>query len=180
VGKLGGICRRGFLPVKRFSDVILRYYGPIRNDSVGLKMRKYKDLGRLLSDDNGMLDKARFTDLLADDLNRACCSIYGETIDEVLVLLAELKIQPESIQHSSGLFQQNIEFVMVGEIINNQYPALTYRVDTGTFQFYGRCSTIPQICGVDLYLDKSYTEKVGDCVRQKFILPVNKLFKAVR
>ncbi len=143
-------------------------------------MRKYKNLKLLVKHYDGILNKSKFSDLLAADLKQACCKIFGETIDEELILLAELRIQENSLSHSSGLFQQNIEFVVTGKIINDQFPALTYRVDTGTFQFFGRCSTIPQVCGVDLYLDKSYTEKVGDCVKQKLSVPVNHLFKSVK
>jgi len=143
-------------------------------------MRKYQNLELLLKNFNGELNKTVFAELLMQDLKQSHCQIFGETIDEELVLLADLKTQANSVCVKSGLLQQSIEFVLVGEIINNQYPALTYRVDTGTFQFYGRCSTIPQICGVDLYLDKSYTEKVGDGVKQKLTVPINPLFKAVK
>ena len=143
-------------------------------------MRKYQNLAQLLKGYHGIVDKAVFADLLANDLEKAHCQIFGATIDDELILLAELKFLEDSLSYSSALFQQNIEFTVIGNIISAQYPALTYRVDTGTFQFFGRCSTIPQICGVDLYLDKSYTEKTGDHVRQKFTLPVNKLFKSIK
>jgi len=106
--------------------------------------------------------------------------IFGETIDEQAVLLAELKIQADSLHLYSGLFQQRIEFIVEGKIVNDQYPALTYTVNGATFRFFGRCSSIPQVCGVDLYLDKSYTGKAGDCVKQEFTIPVNKLFKSLK
>ena len=143
-------------------------------------MRKYKNLEQLLKAYDSMISKQQFAILLAEDLKQACCQVFGETIDEELVLLAELKTEKDSISCSSGLFQQYIEFFVVGKITSNQYPAIKYRVDTGTFQFFGRCSTIPQVCGVDLYLDKSYTEKVGDTVRQKLSVPVNQLYKSVK
>jgi hypothetical protein len=143
-------------------------------------MRKYQGIEGLLNDFNGDLNKNSFAALIMDDLLQANCNIFGETIDDELVLLAELKFQQDSLVQSFGIFNQTIEFVVTGKIINNKYPALTYRVDMGTFQFYGRCSTIAQICGVDLYLDKSYTEKVGDSVSQKFSISVNPLFKTVK
>ncbi|KAF3978608.1 MAG: hypothetical protein HFP77_00995 [Methylococcales symbiont of Iophon sp. n. MRB-2018] len=143
-------------------------------------MRKYQNLEGLLKGINIPLDKQSFADLLADDLKQAHCQIFGETIDEELVLLAELKTQDNSISYSSGIFRQSIAFVVAGHIISNEYPAITYRVDTGTFQFYGRCSTIPQVCGVDLYLDKSYTQTIGDYVKQKFTIPVNQLYRSVQ
>jgi len=143
-------------------------------------MRKYKNLGLLVKHNNGVNNKTELTDLLMDDLKEASCSIFGETVDEQAVFLAELKIKMDSLNLYHGMFHQHIEFVVEGAIINEQYPALTYTVKGDTLLFFGRCSTIPQICGVDLYLDKSYTEKKGDYVKQKFTIPVNKLFKLVK
>ena len=143
-------------------------------------MRKYQNLELLVKLYNGVVNKTVFGDLLIDDLKKSCCLIFGETVDEQPVLLAELKIQADSLYLDSRMFHQRIEFVVEGEIVNDQYPPLTYSVNGGTFRFYGRCSTIPQICGVDLYLDKSYTEKVGDHVKQKFTIPVYKLFRSLK
>ncbi len=143
-------------------------------------MRKYKNLDLLVKQHNEVVNKTLFSHLLMDDLKQSYCFIFGETIDEESVLLAELKIQKDSLSLTNGLFQQWIEFVVEGEIVNDQYPPLTYRVNGNKAHFYGRCSTIAQICGVDLYLDKSYTEKVGDCVKQKFTIPVYKLFRSLK
>ena len=143
-------------------------------------MREYQNLELLVKRHNGAVNKTVFGDLLINDLKHSCCLIFGETVDEQPVLLAELKIQADSFYLDSGMFHQRIEFEVEGEIVNDQYPPLTYSVNGDTFRFYGRCSTIPQICGVDLYLDKSYTEKVGDRVKQKFTIPVYKLFRSLK
>ena len=142
-------------------------------------MRKYQNLNLLVKHSNGVENKTGFADLLVDDLKQSSCLIFGETTDEQPILLAELKTQVDSIKLYSGLFNLRIEFVVEGEIVNDQYPALTYSVKGTTFRFFGRCSTIPQVCGVDLYLDKSYTGKVGDYVKQKFTIPVNKLYRSL-
>lgn len=143
-------------------------------------MRRYQHLDPLVKQNNGVENKTEFTDLLIDlDSKQSSCLIFGETVDEQLVLLAELKIQEGSLNLLNGLFQQRIEFVVEGGIINDQYPALTYRVSGAISQFHGRCSTIPQICGVDLYSDKSYTGKKGGHVKQKFTIPVNKLYRSL-
>jgi len=143
-------------------------------------MRKYQNLNLLIKHNSGVENKTRLADLLVDDLKQSSCLIFGETSDEQSILLAELIAQKDSIKVCSGLFHLHIEFVVEGKIINDQYPALTYTVNGATFRFYGRCSTIPQVCGVDLYLDKSYTGKMGDSVKQKFTIPINKLFKALK
>ncbi len=142
-------------------------------------MRKYQHISRLVSND-GVGNKTEFSDLIMDDLKQSSCMIYGENADEELVLLAELKTQIDTIKLNSGLFQQSIEFVVEGKITNDQYPAITYSVHGTTFRFYGRCSTIPQVCGVDLYLDKNYTGKSGDYVKQKLTIPVSKLYRSVK
>ena len=149
-------------------------------NTIGTLMRKYQNLEQLVKCHNGIVNKTEFANLLVDDLKQSCCLIFGKTADEQPVLLAELKTQVDSIKFYSGMFSQRIEFVVEGEIANDQYPPLTYSVNAGISRFYGRCSTIPQICGVDLYLDKSYTEKVGDRVKQKFTIPVYKLFKSLK
>jgi len=142
-------------------------------------MRKYQNLNLLVKHNNGVENKTGFADLLVDDLKQSSCLIFGETTDEQPILLAELKTQVDSIKLYSGLFHLRIEFVVEGEIVNDQYPALTYSVNGTAFRFFGRCSTIPQVCGVDLYLDKSYTGKVGDYVKQKFTIPVNQLYRSL-
>jgi hypothetical protein len=143
-------------------------------------MRKYQNLELLLKSHDGDVNKTVFADLLLDDLKQSCCSVFGETVDEQAILLAELTIQADSLHLNSGMFHHRIEFVVEGEIVNDQYPPLSYSVNGSSFRFYGRCSTIPQICGVDLYLDKSYTEKAGDYVKQKFTIPVYKIFKSLK
>ncbi len=143
-------------------------------------MRKYQHLDRLIKHNSGVGNKTEFAELVMADLKQSNCFIYGETKDEGRVQLAELKTQLETIKFYNGLFQQHIEFSVEGKIINDQYPAITYQVKGAILLFYGRCSTIPQVCGVDLYLDKSYTGKVGDCVKQKLTIPVSKLYRLVK
>lgn len=142
-------------------------------------MRKYQHINQLVQKINSVKNKTEFTDLIMEDLKDSSCMIYAETIDEEPILLAELITQPNTIELYSGLFQQRIDFIVEGKIINDQYPAIKYCVKGTTIQFSGRCSTIPQVCGVDLYLDKSYTGRVGDDVKQKFSIPVSKLYKSI-
>ncbi len=115
--------------------------------------------------------------LLLKDLENCLCSIFGKTKNEVPVLLAELKIVPQSLYYE--MFDQRIDFEVSGEIINHQYVPLTYVVQGKRYGFHGRCSTIPKICGVDLYLSKSYTERTGDKVRQKFSISVKNLVRTL-
>ncbi len=111
------------------------------------------------------------------DLENCLCSIFGKTKDEVPVLLAELKIVPQSLYYE--IFDQRIDFEVSGKIINHQYVPLTHVVQGEKYDFHGRCSTIPKVCGVDLYLSKSYTEQTGHKVRQKFSISVKNLVRTL-
>ncbi|MCK5189718.1 MAG: hypothetical protein KAR12_06650 [Methylococcales bacterium] len=140
-------------------------------------MRQEQGLNGLIQSYSGRLTAKNLADLLLEDLEHCHCLIFGRTEDEVAVELAELKIIPGSLYYE--MFDQRIEFTVAGEIENNQFVPLTYKVQGNKFGFYGRCSTIPRVCGVDLYLNQSYTQKVGDMVRQNFSVSVKKLFKTL-
>ncbi len=142
-------------------------------------MRKYQHLHTLIQHHNGIADKTELASLLMHDLESSICQIYAETLDEEPVLLAELKTQPETLTFYKGILNPRIEWIVTGEIIEDQYPAIKYQVNGAIMRFYGRCSTIPQVCGVDLYLDKSYTGNLGDRVKQPLTIPVGKLYRSI-
>lgn len=141
-------------------------------------MRQEKGLNALIQQQAGHLSARVLSKLLLEDLEQCCCQIFGKTADDQPVLLAELKIVSDSLSYE--MFDQRIEFIVAGKVINNQYVPLTYQVLGEKYSFYGRCSVIPKVCGVDLYLSKTYTEKIGDSVRQKFYVSVKKLLKEAR
>jgi len=138
-------------------------------------MRQEQGLQALTQQLRGQVSAKKLSKLVLEDLEQCCCSILGKNADDEPVLLAELILVPESLTYE--LFDQRIELVVVGDIINNQYVPLTYLVQGKKYSFYGRCSVIPKVCGVDLYLSKTYTEVLGDSVRQRFFISVKKLIK---
>jgi hypothetical protein len=140
-------------------------------------MRQEQGLDVLIQNHSGRLTIRALSELLLKDLEKSCCSIFGKTKDEDIVLLAELKIVPQSLYYE--MFDQRIDFTVKGEISNHQYVPLTYHVKGDKYGFYGRCSTIPKVCGVDLYLSKSYTENSDGLVRQNFSVFVKKLIKTM-
>lgn len=140
-------------------------------------MRQEQGLDTLIQHQAGLLSAKVLSGLLLDDLQACCCRIYGATPDEVPVLLAELSIIPESLYYDT--FAQQIDFAVSGDILNDQYVPLTYKVQGLIYSFHGRCSVIPKVCGIDLYLNKSYTGKQGDHVRQNFSISVKKLLKTI-
>ncbi len=140
-------------------------------------MRQDQGLDKLINQQNGKISAKVLSELLMDDLAACSCKIFGKTVDEAPVLLAELTIIPDSLYYE--MFDHRIDFSVAGQIENDQYVPLTYRVEGKKYSFYGRCSTIPKVCGVDLYLNKSYTEKAGDYARQNFSISIKKLLKSL-
>ncbi len=140
-------------------------------------MRQEQGLNTLKKGHTGRITTTILSELLLIDLENCLCSIFGKTKEEIPVLLAELKIVPQSLYYE--MFDQRIDFEVSGKIINHQYVPLTYVVQSDKYSFNGRCSTIPKVCGVDLYLSKSYTELTRDMVQQKFSLSVKKLVKTL-
>lgn len=140
-------------------------------------MRQEQGLKTLTQSYSGNLKATALSRLLLEDLKNCSCSIFGKTKEDVPVLLAELKIVPQSLSYE--MLDQRIDFVVTGKILSHQYVPLTYVVQGEKYSFHGRCSTIPKVCGVDLYLSKSYIECAGNSVRQKFSVSVKKLLKTL-
>ncbi len=140
-------------------------------------MRQEQGLDSLTEKQRGQVTAKILSKLLLDDLEQCRCKIFGKTANEEPVLLAELKIVSDSLFYE--MFDQRIEFVVVGNIIDDQYIPLTYQVEGDKYSFHGRCSVIPKVCGVDLYLSKTYTEKAGSSVRQRFFVSVKQLLKMI-
>ena len=141
-------------------------------------MRQEQGIEALVSDYDGQLTVKALSELLLEDLKSCSCLISGKAENEQAVLLAELNIISDSLFYD--MFDQRIEFTVAGEILSDQFVPLTYRVQGDTYSFHGRCSTIPQVCGVDLYLSASYTGKKTDSVHQNFSVSVKKLFKTYK
>ncbi len=140
-------------------------------------MRKEQGLKKLVENYTGNITTEILASLLMDDLKSAECFIFGQTRDDELILLTELNIIPDSLFYEQ--FDKRIEFTVAGEILNDQYVPLTYSVRGDKFKFSGRCSMIPRVCGVDLYLSSSYTRCAGDIVRQNFSVAVKRLVKTL-
>jgi len=140
-------------------------------------MRQEQGLELLTQNQRGQVSAKILSKLLLEDLEQCYCRIFGKNAADEAVLLAELKLLPETLTYE--MFDQRIELVVVGDIVNNQYVPLTYQVQGKEYSFHGRCSVIPKVCGVDLYLSKTYTEVLGDRVRQRFFVSVKKLLKSL-
>lgn len=140
------------------------------------RMRQEQGLDILTYHQKRNTSAKKLSQLLLTDLKSCYCEIFGKTDGDLPILLAKLDLIPDSLYYE--MFDQRIDFTVTG-IISNQSVPLTYKVHGEKYSFHGRCSTILKVCGVDLYLSKSYTEKLGDNARQPFSISVKKLLKII-
>lgn len=138
-------------------------------------MRQILGLEKLAAQQPGRLNAQKLAELLLADLRQCRCTIYGCIGDDDKVLLAELDLLPDSLEYE--MFDQRIDLTVAGPILRADCVPLTYRLQGGQFAISGRCSMIARVCGVDLYLQRSYTGVVGDIARQKFAIPVKPLLQ---
>jgi hypothetical protein len=105
---------------------------------------------------------------LLNELQVCEASIYGQAATGDNVILAQLGLQEDGLNYDA--FDQRIDLTLTGLIVRSDCVPLTYRVQGRAFGFTGRCSMLAQVCGVDLYLNASYTGMVGDKVHQRFAI----------
>ena len=121
------------------------------------------------------LSAAKLAEILLSDLQHCYCEIYGCIGEDDKIPLAKLGLLPESLQYE--MFDQRIDLCVAGPILRADALPLTYRLQGRVFAITGRCSMISRVCGVDLYLQASYTGVVDDIARQKFSIAVPPLLK---
>ena len=138
-------------------------------------MKRFSGLDTLCATHRGLLNPKGLAALLMDDLRDCQCYIYGCIGDDEQILLSTLSLLPETVLYE--MFDQRIDFTVAGPILRNDCVPLTYRLQGSVFAITGRCSMIARVCGVDLYLQKSYTGQIGDIARQKFSLDIKVLLK---
>lgn len=115
---------------------------------------------------------------LLTDLQDCHLFIYGNPDGTGSVQLAGLKLLPESLNYDS--FDQRIDFTLQGKINRNDCVPLTYRLQGQQFSITGRCSMIGRVCGVDLYLSKTYSGLIGESVQQRISLPLKPLLDQLK
>ena len=141
-------------------------------------MRQFHGLDKFRLSHNGILKPQNLAEQLLNDLQHCQCQIYGCIGDDDKILLATLGLLPDSLDYDA--FDQRIDFIVAGPILRNDCVPLIYRLQGKDFAISGRCSMIARVCGVDLYLQASYTGIVGDIARQKFSVAIKPLLKLIK
>lgn len=138
-------------------------------------MKKFHGLDKLCQLHQGWLKPQDLAGLLLDDLQHCQCQIYGCIAEDGKIILATLNLLPDDLRYE--IFDQRIDLIVAGPILRNDCVPLTYRLQGKEFGISGRCSVIGKVCGVDLYLQRSYTCVIGDIARQKFSIDIKSLLK---
>lgn len=141
-------------------------------------MKRFHGLAQLGQRLEGKSNGHFLAELLMQDLQQAQCRIFGSIAAGDQILLATLSLLTDSVNYDS--FDQRLDFTVAGPILRNDCVPLTYRLQGGAFGISGRCSMIARVCGVDLYLQRSYTGIVGDMARQKFSIAIKPLLQQIK
>lgn len=137
-------------------------------------MKRIQGLENLCREMGSPLSVTLLAELLIKDLRHCHCSIYGVDNEDRPILLADLRLVPESLIYEP--FDKRIDLHVEGQILK-ELPPLTYALEGECIAITGRCSMIGKVCGVDLYLHKSYTGLNDDKARQRFSIPIAALLK---
>ena len=138
-------------------------------------MRQIFGLEKIVQQYPHRLSAAKLAEMLQEDLQHCHCAIYGSPAQDATVLLAQLSVLPDSINYDS--YDQRLDLIVAGAIRRADCPPLTYILQGRLLSVSGRCSMIAKVCGVDLYLQRSYSGVVGDITRQKFAFDIKQLLK---
>ena len=141
-------------------------------------MRRFHGLDKFPQRHTGIVKIQDFANWLLNDLQNCQCHIYGCIADDDKILLSTLQLLPDTLNYDA--FDQRIDFIVAGLITRNDCVPLTYRMQGRDFAITGRCSMIARVCGVDLYLQASYTGTIGDVARQKFSIAIKPLLKLIK
>ena len=141
-------------------------------------MKQYHGLEHWLVQHNAHSERMSLATWLLDDLQTCHCDIYSHQGEDDQILLARLSVLQSSLEYEA--FDQRIDFVVMGPILRNDCVPLTYRLQGKVFAISGRCSILGKICGVDLYLQSTYSNQVGDIARHKFAIPIKSLLQTLK
>lgn len=141
-------------------------------------MKQIHGLDTLIAGHQRVLTERHLARWLINDLQHCRCDIYGSLNGDDNILLARLDLLEDSLRYDD--FDQRIDLIVSGPIVRNDCAPLTYRLHGHDFAISGRCSMIGKVCGVDLYLQASYTGVIGDIARHHFAIAVKPLLKIIK
>ncbi len=140
-------------------------------------MREIQGVVELVNDNCQRLSYQILAEQLLEDMQNSHFFVYGKQQD-VPVVLADLSLAEDSLVYDA--WDKRLDLMFSGVIQRDDCAPLTYRVQGQCLTVSGRCSVIPKVCGVDLYLSHSYSGRKGDRVYQKFAIKLADVMKVYR
>lgn len=139
-------------------------------------MRQLTGLTHFFDKYTGTIKAGQVAEFMQEQFAGSDLIVYAEPLSEQKTILAKLSFAAEMVNYDS--YAQRLEFVFIGTVIDEQIP-LTYIISGLNLTFFGRCSVLPKVCGVDLYFS-NYKRSKNFCVRQKITISIKDLVKELK
>ena len=139
-------------------------------------MRQLTGLGDFFIHHSGGIKAEQVAEFIQKQFNGSDLVVYAEPLSEQKTVLAILAFNPEMSAYDA--YAQRLEMIFMGEVTNESIP-LSYTIHGLDLSFYGRCSVLSKVCGVDLYFS-NYKRSQGAAVRQKITLSIKELVKELK
>jgi len=140
-------------------------------------MREIQGVAELVNDNRQRLSYQKLAERLLEDMQHSHFLIFGKQNDNTVVL-ADLPLAEDALVYDA--WDKRLDLMFNGVIQRDDCVPLTYRLQGQSLSVSGRCSMIPKVCGVDLYLSHSYSGREGDRVYQKFAIKLVDVMKLYR
>ena len=140
-------------------------------------MKEIQGVEELVNDNRQRLSYQILAERLLEDMRHSHFLIFGRQHD-ITVVLADLPLAADALVYDA--WDKRLDLMFSGVIQRDDCVPLTYRLQGQSLSVSGRCSMIPKVCGVDLYLSHSYSGREGDRVYQKFAIKLVDVMKLYR
>lgn len=139
-------------------------------------MRQLTGLESFFTQHQGSVTAEQVAQFMQEQFNHCQLVVYAEPLSEQKTVLARLDINKEMISYDA--YAQRLEFVFIGTVDSEEIP-LTYTINGAMLNYFGRCSVLSKVCGVDLYFS-NYKRIAGSSVRQKITISIRDLVRQLK
>ncbi len=139
-------------------------------------MRQLTGLEHFFTHHSGTIKAEPVAEFMQKQFNGSHLVVYAEPLSEQKTVIATLALNSE--MNAYDAYAQRLEMIFMGEVTNESIP-LTYTINGLDLSFYGRCSVLSKVCGVDLYFS-NYKRVEGSVARQKITISIKELVKELK
>jgi len=139
-------------------------------------MRQLTGLESFFINHSGSIKAEQVARFIQEQFSSCQLVVYAEPLSEQKTVLAELDIDAEMTNYDS--YAQRLELIFSGTVNDEKIP-LTYTINGLDLAYFGRCSVLSKVCGVDLYFS-NYQRIKGSSARQKITISIKELVKQLK